>query len=63
MISYSEKHTRMLSQSLVLNEINKISLDRSIPNNFVVQISKGKEKMLEGHNKIRTSTEKKKSDS
>lgn len=51
---------RMLSQSLVLNEISKVLLDRSIPNNFVARISKGKGRKLEGHNKIRTSTEKKK---
>lgn len=49
----------MLSQSLVLNEISKVLLDRSIPNNFVVLTSQGKERKLEGHHKIKTSTEKK----
>lgn len=48
----------MLSQSLVMNKINKVLLDRNIPNNFVVLTIQGKGRKLEGHRKIKTSTAK-----
>lgn len=53
----------MLSQSLVLNGISRVLLDRSTPNNFVVLTGKGKERKLDGHHKIKTSREKKPLDS
>jgi len=45
---------------MVLIEIRKVLLDRIIPHNFVVLTSKGKERQLEGYNRIKTSTGKKK---
>lgn len=50
----------MLSQSLVLNEIRKVLLGRSIPNYFVVLTSKGKERNPKVILKLKHLQEKKK---